>query len=152
KLTGQKILGALMGIVGVTILVGGTPLELDSTLLLAVFASVAAALCYGIGPVYASQHIKGIPAVQATIGQLFGASMILALPSAASIPATPPDMTAILSLAALILLSTSFAYLIYFYLLSNVGPTRTASVTFLVPVFGTIWGILFLKEAFSIGM
>ncbi len=152
KLTGQKILGALMGIIGVAVLVGGSPLELNTDFLLAVAASIGAAVCYGLGTVYASQHIKGIPPIQASIGQLLGASAVLIIPSAATIPEATPSMAAILSLLALILLSTSFAYLIYFYLLSNVGPTRTASVTFLVPVFGTIWGILFLNEPFSIGM
>ncbi len=152
KLTPQKLLGAVLGIVGVGVLVGGSPLALDTAFLLAVAASILAAICYGIGTVYASLHIKGIPAIQASIGQLIGASALLALPTVVSIPDTPPSMRAILSLAALILLSTSFAYLIYFYLLSNIGATRTASVTFLVPVFGTIWGILFLKEPFSAGM
>jgi len=152
QLTGQKIIGAMLGIVGVTVLVGGSPLEMTPEFLLAVAASIGAAIFYGLGTVYASRHIKGIPAIQASIGQLLGAAVVLAIPATGSIPDTPPSMSSILSLTALILLSTSFAYLIYFYLLSNVGPTRTASVTFLVPVFGTIWGIMFLKEPFSIGM
>lgn len=46
----------------------------------------------------------------------------------------------------------SFAYLLYFFLLQNVGPTRTASVTFLVPVFGTLWGVIFRHEPFNVGM
>ncbi|MEO1290049.1 MAG: DMT family transporter [Chloroflexota bacterium] len=120
--------------------------------IIAVVASILAALCYDIGTVYASQHIKGIPGIQASIGQLFAASILLALPTVATVPDHPPSMLAIANLTALIVLSTSFAYLIYFYLLANVGPTRTASVTFLVPVFGTIWGILFLREPFSWGM
>lgn len=151
-LTPQKLLGAVLGIAGVFVLVGGSPLELNTPFLIAVVASIFAALCYGIGTVYASLHIKGISAIQASIGQLMGASVLLALPTVATIPDTPPSMRAIISLIALILLSTSFAYLLYFYLLSNVGATRTASVTFLVPVFGTIWGIMFLDEPFSWGM
>ena len=51
-----------------------------------------------------------------------------------------------------ILLSTTFAYILYFFLLKNVGPTRTASVTFLVPVFGSLWAVLFLREPFSVWM
>lgn len=152
KLTGQKIIGAIMGIIGVAILVGGTPLELTPEFLIAVAASIGAAICYGLGTVYASRHIKGIPAVQASIGQLLGASAVLLIPASASIPETAPSLSATLFLVALILLSTSFAYLIYFYLLSNVGPTRTASVTFLVPIFGTVWGIIFLNEPFNISM
>ena len=152
QLTPQKMLGGVLGIIGVAILVGGSPLELNLTFLIAVFASIGAAICYGLGNVYASRHIKGIPVIQASIGQLFGATVILAIPASATIPNTPPSTTAIFALIALILMSTSFAFLIYFYLLSNIGPTRTASVTFLVPIFGTIWGIIFLKEAFSFSM
>lgn len=152
RLTPQKLLGAVLGIVGVGVLFGGSPLEMTPAFIIAVVASILAALCYGIGTVYASQHIKGIPGIQASIGQLFAASILLALPTAVTVPDHPPSMLAIANLTALIVLSTSFAYLIYFYLLANVGPTRTASVTFLVPVFGTIWGILFLREPFSWGM
>jgi drug/metabolite transporter (DMT)-like permease len=47
---------------------------------------------------------------------------------------------------------TAIAYLFYFYLLANVGPTKTLSVTFLVPVFGVIWGMIFLHEKITIGM
>lgn len=152
KLTSSKILGLVLGIIGVTILVGGSPLTLDTEFLIAVGASLLAAFCYGIGAVYTSQHIKGIPSLQASIGQLFGAALILALPATASVPETPPTMRAIIALVALILVSTSFAYLLYFYLISNVGPTRAVSVTFLVPIFGTVWGIIFLNEPFNLGM
>ncbi|MEL6526314.1 MAG: DMT family transporter [Chloroflexota bacterium] len=151
-LTPQKIAGLVLGVVGVGVLVGGSPLDLNSAFLIAVAASIGAAICYGIGTVYASQHISGLPAIQASIGQLLGASVILSIPAATTVPDSPPSMAAILSLTALILVSTSFAYMLYFYLLKNVGPTRTASVTFLVPVFGTIWGIIFLNEPVSIGL
>jgi drug/metabolite transporter (DMT)-like permease len=63
-----------------------------------------------------------------------------------------PSLAAFIALLALTLLSTSCAYLLYFFLLQNVGATRTASVTFLVPVFGSIWGILLLHEPVNAGM
>ena len=52
---------------------------------------------------------------------------------------------------ALALLSTSIAYLLYFRLIANVGPTKTLSVTFLVPVFGVLWSALFLRETVAPG-
>ena len=52
---------------------------------------------------------------------------------------------------ALSLLSTAVAYLLYFYLLANVGPTKTLTVTFLVPVSGLLFGVLFLGEPVGIG-
>jgi drug/metabolite transporter (DMT)-like permease len=152
KLTPQKILGLLLGVIGVAVLVGGSPLEFNSDYLIAVFAMLTAAFLYGIGTVYAAQHVKGIPAVHAAIGQLLGASLILVLPAAATIPETAPSTSAVLALLALVLLSTSLAYLLYFFLLQNVGPTNTAATIFLVPVFGTIWGVIFFNEPFNLGM
>jgi drug/metabolite transporter (DMT)-like permease len=151
-LTWQKIVGVLMGIVGVILLVSGSPLEINSGLWLAVFASLTAALSYGVGTVYASRGFVGLKPLHGAIGQLGGSAVLLFVPAVLTVPSTPPSGEGILALLALALLSTSFAYLLYFFLLNNLGPTRTATVTFLVPVFGTIWGVLFLRESFNLMM
>ena len=151
QLTGRKIVGVLLGVIGVGVLVGGAPLTLDRGILMAVLASLLAALAYGMGAVYAAKHISSLPAAYASTAQLLAAAVWLAVPAAAS-PAIRPSPVTIGALAALILVSTTFAYLLYFFLLRNIGPTRTASVTFLVPVFGSTWAILFLHEPFSLSM
>ena len=51
-----------------------------------------------------------------------------------------------LAVLGISLLCSAAAYLIYFRLIADVGPTRTFTVTFLIPVFGTLWGALFLNE------
>jgi drug/metabolite transporter (DMT)-like permease len=56
-----------------------------------------------------------------------------------------------LCVLALALLSTAVAYLIYFRLIENVGPTSTVTVTLLVPVFGLLFGVLLLDEPFGPG-
>ena len=152
RLTPRKIIGVLMGIVGVAILAGGSPLELTPAFVIAVLASLAAALCYGLGTVYASRITGDLKGFQAAIGQLLGATVVLAVPAVATPAPAPITLPAVAALIALALLSTSFAYLLYFYLLRHVGPTRTATVTFLVPLFGTFWGVLLLGEALSIGL
>ncbi|MDA0241897.1 MAG: EamA family transporter [Chloroflexi bacterium] len=151
-LTRRKLLGGFLGVVGVSILTGGGPLAVNAELIVAVLASLAAALCYGAGTVYAAKNLKGLTPIYASIAQLLSAAVLLAIPAVLAIPTTMPSPTAIIALLALTLLSTSFAYLLYFFLLQNVGSTRTASVTFLVPVFGTIWGIAFLQDPFNLGM
>src|SRR4029079_12257824 len=45
-----------------------------------------------------------------------------------------------------------FAYLLYFRLIADVGPARALTVTFLIPLFGVLWGVLFLGEPVAIGM
>lgn len=152
KLTGRKLLGVLLGVIGVNVLMGAGLLAVNAELLIAAGASLLAALCYGAATVYASKNLGGLPAIYASIAQLLSAAIILAIPAALAIPPALPSSTAIIALLALTLLSTSFAYLLYFFLLQNVGPTRTASVTFLVPVFGSMWGIIFLQEPFNSGM
>lgn len=151
-LAGRKIGGALLGMLGVAVLVGGSPLAINAALIIAILASLLAACCYGAGTVYASRHLSGLPAIYASMTQLLSAAVILAVPAALSIPAARPSSGALLALLALTLLATAFAYLLYFFLLQHVGPTRTSSVTFLVPVFGSLWGILFLHESFNLFM
>jgi len=152
SLTMRKIGGIAMGIIGVSILVGGSPLVIDGGKIIAVFASLGAALCYGIGTVYASKRFQGMKPLHTAIGQLFSAGTWLLIPAFTSVPSEPPSPNAIAALIALALISTSFAYQLYFFLINHVGPTKTATVTFLVPVFGTIWGVTFLQEPLSIGM
>lgn len=151
-LTWQKLVGVVMGIIGVMLLVQGSPLEINDGLWLAVLGSLGAALSYGVGTVYASKSFGGLKPLHGAIGQLSGATVLLIVPAALNVPQTMPSQEAIFALLALALLSTSFAYQLYFYLLNNVGPTRTATVTFLVPVFGTIWGVLLLNETFNLTM
>lgn len=152
KLTRRKLLGVLMGVIGVRVLMGGGPLAINTGVIIAAVASLMAACSYGAATVYASKNFTGLPPMYASMVQLLSAAILLVIPAALTIPPILPSSKAIIALLALILISTAFAYLLYFYLLQNLGPTRTASVTFLVPVFGSLWGILFQGEVFNVGM
>lgn len=152
QLAGRKMSGIALGLIGVVVLMGGSPLDLNLEISVAVVASLLAALSYGSATVYASKHITGLPPIYASIIQLLSATLILIPFATVSLPTELPTGEAILALSALIVVSTSFAYLLYFYLLREVGPTRTASVTFLVPLCGSIWGVVFLREPFTAGM
>ncbi len=148
----RTIFGVLLGIGGVAVLVGAGPLTLTLDLGIAVLASLVAAFCYGTATVYAARHLTGLSPIQASTAQLSSAAILLVIPATLSLPATMPSIAAIGALLALILLSTTIAYLLYFSLLQRIGSTGTASVTFLVPVFGSLWGALFLHEPFTTGM
>jgi drug/metabolite transporter (DMT)-like permease len=151
ELTARKILGLLMGIVGVTVLVGWDPIPLNVIVLLSVGASLLAAFSYALGGVYAKRIFTGIPSLAMAIGQQMGAAMLLLPLAAVTLPPGPPPLPAALSALALALLCTAVAYLLYFRLIANVGPTKTLTVTFLSPVFGLLFGVLLLGEPVGIG-
>ena len=54
-----------------------------------------------------------------------------------------------LSLLGLGLVCTAFAYILYFRLLTSIGPIKSMTVTFMIPPFGVLWGALFLDEPLS---
>jgi drug/metabolite transporter (DMT)-like permease len=62
-------------------------------------------------------------------------------------PPAAPTMLAIANLLALALLASAVAFPLYFRLIADVGATRALTVTYLIPLFGLLWGWLFLGEA-----
>jgi drug/metabolite transporter (DMT)-like permease len=150
-LTARKAIGIILGIVGVSVLVGWDPLPLNGTVLLAVAAMLVASLSYALGATYAKRSFSGIPPLGMAIGQLGGAMALLLPLAVVSMPERAPSIVVTLSMLGLAFLSTAVAYLIYFRLIENVGPTSTLTVTLLVPVFGLLFGVLLLDEPFGFG-
>jgi drug/metabolite transporter (DMT)-like permease len=150
-LTARKAIGIVLGIVGVSVLVGWDPLPLNGAVLLAVAAMLLASLSYALGATYAKRSFSGIPPLGMAIGQLSGAGALLLPLAVVSVPAEAPSTVVALSMLGLAFLSTGVAYLIYFRLIENVGPTSTLTVTLLVPVFGLLFGVLLLGEPIGFG-
>lgn len=150
-LTVRKAIGIVLGIGGVGVLVGWDPLPVNGAVLLAVAAMLLASLSYALGATYAKRSFSGIPPLGMAIGQL-GGTVALLLPLAlVSVPERAPSTVVTLCMLGLAFLSTAVAYLIYFRLIENVGPTSTVTVTLLVPVFGLLFGVLLLEEPFGPG-
>jgi drug/metabolite transporter (DMT)-like permease len=150
-LTARKVVGIVLGVVGVTVLVGWDPLRLNGVVLLAVAAMLLASLSYALGATYAKRSFSGIPPLGMAIGQLSGAGALLLPLAVVSVPEEAPSTVVALSMLGLAFLSTAVAYLIYFRLIENVGPTSTLTVTLLVPVFGLLFGVLLLGEPIGFG-
>jgi drug/metabolite transporter (DMT)-like permease len=150
-LTARKSVGVVLGIFGVALLVGWDPIPLTAVVLLAVGAMLAASLSYAVAAVYAKRTFAGIPPLTLAIGQQLSASALLLAPAAATLPDEPPSVAAVASVLALAVFSTSLAYLLFYYLIENAGPTAATSVTLIVPVFGLLFGALLLKEPVGIG-
>ena len=149
-LTGRKIAGLAAGIVGVAFLVGLGPAKFSIQLMLAVMACVAAAFCYGMAGAYAKLKSAGIGAPMLATGSQLGAALVV-LPTLPFVPMrSEPTMQVLLFGLMLALLCTAVAYFIYFRLMADIGPTKTLTVTFLIPVFALLWGGIFLHEEFNL--
>jgi drug/metabolite transporter (DMT)-like permease len=150
-LTARKVVGVVVGIFGVAVLVGWDPIALDWIVVLSVGAMLAASLSYALGAVYAKQTFAGSPPLAIAIGQMTAATMLVLPLAAVSLPDEQPSTTVVLSVLGLALLSTAVAYMLYFRLIENVGPTSTSTVTLLVPLFGLLFGVVLLDEPVGLG-
>ena len=147
RVTGAAKVGLLLGVAGVALVVGLSPFTLDAAFVAAVVACLAAALAYGVGANLVRQRFADEPPLTLAIGQQLGAAVVL-LPLVPVVPLrATPDAVDIACLLALALASTGIAYLLYFRLLAELGATGVMTVIYVVPVFGVLWGALFLGEA-----
>jgi drug/metabolite transporter (DMT)-like permease len=139
--------GLVLGVAGVALVVGLSPFTLDLSFILAVLACLGAAFAYGIGANLVQVRFAGEPPLAIAIGQQLAAAVVL-LPLLPAVPLrATPDAVDVACLLALALGSTGIAYLLYFRLLAELGATGGMTVIFVVPVFGVLWGALFLDEA-----
>ena len=150
-LTARKLVGVALGIVGVTVLVGWDPITMNWTVALSVGAMLAASLAYALGSVYAKRTFADAPPLAIASGQLTAAAMLMLPLAAVSAPEQSPSTIVVLSVLGLALPSTAVAYMLYFRLIANVGPTSTSTVTLLVPLFGLLFGVVLLDEPVGVG-
>lgn len=150
-LTARKLVGVALGIVGVTVLVGWDPITMNWTVALSVGAMLAASLAYALGSVYAKRTFADSPPLAIASGQLTAAAMLMLPLAAVSAPEQSPSTIVVLSVLGLALPSTALAYMLYFRLIANVGPTSTSTVTLLVPLFGLLFGVVLLDEPVGVG-
>ncbi|MBA3673061.1 MAG: DMT family transporter [Gemmatimonadaceae bacterium] len=152
RLNARRVAGLGLGVVGVAVLVGWSPVTLDEPTLLSIAATLVATCAYGLSGVWTKRQLSGVPAPTLALGQQLGAATWLIVPALWQAPAAHPTRPAVLAVVALAVLSTTVAYLLYFHLVASIGPTRTTTVTYLLPVFGMLWGAIFLHEPLTRGM
>lgn len=151
RITPAKAAGVLLSIAGTAVLVGWTPQPMSAQELLAAAMSVAATILYGINIVFSRVHLREATPAATSAYTLLLAGVVL-------LPFTPLDRdlsavpwTAWLALLGLAIVSTTVAFIYYYRLIADIGPVKASTVTLLVPVFGMIWGVLFLGEPLTPG-
>lgn len=153
SLTASKMIGVVFGLGGVALLTRTGPVAFDVELLIGAIACLGATACYGFGGFLTRRWINqqgGLSSELVAFGSQAGAALCLLPLFALSLITAPPvswgNGSVWLSLLALGIGCTAFAYILYFRLLSDIGPVRTLTVTFIIPPFGVLWGALFLGE------
>lgn len=152
RLSWRAVFGLLCGVVGVGFLVQLGPLVLTWDSLLGVAACSGAALCYALAGIYSKRRALTVAVPLMATGSQLAAALVI-LPVSLF---TPPPMQASLSawgaVLALALLCSALAYLLYFRIVVEIGPSKALTVTFLIPLFAMLWGWLFLQEAVTSSM
>ena len=141
--------GLVVGFMGVVILAAGSGLALEPGAPLAIAAGLAAALSYGAASVYARRQSGRGPLANAH-GSMWAATLLV-VPLLPLFPADAPATGGVIgAVVALGVVCSGIAYLLYFRLIQEVGAPAALTVTFLVPVFGILWGHLFLAEPIGV--
>ena len=151
KLSTARMVGLLLGFTGVGVVMNLGTLTLDHETLIAAAACIAATCSYGFIIVYTKKYTQGAPNMGIAVGTLLLPAIVVTPLGVASVPAAWPTAIVLFSLLGLAIFCSAIAYLFYFRLIRDVGPTKAITVTFLVPVFGVIWGALFFGESLNGG-
>jgi len=152
RITAARWLGLVLGAVGVWILTGpasGPQPEFGPMFAWSVAAILAAALAYALAALAVRQWGRGRPSRGMAVGTQLCAAVAL-VPLLPLWPAAETPSALVLgNLGALGLLGSAVAYVLYFRLITDLGATRTQTVSLLIPFFGVLWGSLFLGESLA---
>lgn len=151
KLTGRRMTGLLVGFAGVILLLWRDLSAGVNVNLLGQGAVLLAAVFYGVAAVYARKKTGGSPPMVTALVQVAAADAMIWLVTPMVegplvFPVLPMTWIALLWLG---LIGSCLAYLMYFYLVHSIGPSRMAMVTYVFPVVGVTLGVIFLGEMLS---
>ncbi len=153
KITPGRLIGVLLGLAGVTVMIGGAAVGELGVHMVAQLAFLGAALSYAFAGVFGRRfRALGVTPMATATGQVTASTvMLLPLMLYLDQPWTLPlpSPAAIASLVAIAGLSTALAYIIYFRLLASAGATNLLLVTLLIPVSAILMGVMVLDEVMA---
>lgn len=148
KLTAKQWLGLFIGLAGVSVLMAdGLANGIGD--LSAFFIALCACLFYAIGSNLTKRYLSHISSMTTAASGLVASGLIMLPLTIALFPSTPISNNAILSALGISLLSTAVAMVMFYSLIKALGPTKTVTLTLVIPVFGFFWGIVLLGEPFT---
>jgi drug/metabolite transporter (DMT)-like permease len=148
RLDGRRTLGLVLGFVGVGALVG---LDVQVGDLGAVAEVAIVTICYAVGPMIIARRLSALPPIGVVAVSLALTAVIYAPVGLAQLPARTPSPVVLASVAGLALVCTALAFVVFFTLIAEVGPTRATVITYINPAVALLLGVLLLREPLTIG-
>jgi drug/metabolite transporter (DMT)-like permease len=152
KLTIGRATGMLVGTVGVWLLVRDKVGASMSDTSLAVTAALGGSLLYGISGNFTRRYASHIKPLAIATGSQAGAALALLPIAVLTWPESPVSLTAWAAAITMGLFSTALAYILYFRLIANTGPTNAITVTYLIPLFAMLLGAVVIDEPVTASM
>jgi drug/metabolite transporter (DMT)-like permease len=150
RIGARRVIGLVAGFVGVIVLASGK--TAGGGVWQAALAGTTASLMYGFGINLVRHHLSGYPAAAVAAANLATGTVLLAPFAIYNWPAHPIATGSWLSAVLLGVLCTGIAFVFYYRLIARIGAPRTATVTYLIPLFGVVWAWLILGEPLTLTM
>ncbi len=150
KMTTPKVFGLLTGFSGVVLLML-KDIGNGTSSILGQLAVILACVFYAASTIIARKFTEEMPAIYRSMGPLAAATFLMSLAAALfekplQIPTLPITWVALIWLGVL---GSGLAFVMAFYLIHEIGPTRATMVTYLMPLGGVTLGVIFLNEALT---
>jgi len=143
----RRAVGLLVGLGGVGELVG---FEVGSGDLGAVLALAAVVVCYAVGPMILTRYLSHLPGLEVITVSLLLTALVYLPFGLAQAPEQWPSAEATWSVVGLAVICTALAFVVFFALIAEVGPTRSTVITYLNPAVALLLGVAVLDETFSV--
>ncbi|HVC39525.1 MAG TPA: DMT family transporter [Candidatus Dormibacteraeota bacterium] len=149
RLSGSRLLGLFVGVVGVAVVVG---LDLGRVTAVSMLEMGIVVCCYAIGPQILARRLADLPSLGVVSASLAICAVLYAPAAVLQRPAHPPSLSVLAAVIALGVVCTALAFLIFFALVAEVGPVRATVITYVNPAVAVGLGVAFLHEPFTLGI
>jgi drug/metabolite transporter (DMT)-like permease len=150
KVSARRLVGLLVGLIGVVVLLG-----LDTSRgvqgWLGAACILAAAFGYSFGPLIVQRHLADKDSLGVVGASVAIAAIVLTIPAMLTAPSTMPSAAAIGSVVILGIFCTALALMLFVYVIANAGASRAAVVTYINPAVALLLGVFILDEHFGAG-
>jgi drug/metabolite transporter (DMT)-like permease len=143
----RRVIGLLVGVAGVAALVG---FEVGAGDAWSVVAVAGVSVCYAVGPVILSRWLSHLPGLGVITVSLLVTALIYLPIGVAQLPDQMPSAKVLWSVVGLAVICTAVAFVVFFELIAEVGPSRATVITYLNPAVALLLGVLILDESFTV--